>query len=71
MEALVPLLIYLGIGVVVILLGILFFLRAFASRKTYRCPQCGEEIRVELMHASHCNTCGADLEMTERRHVEP
>ena len=45
----------------VILLAVLFFLRAVASRKQYRCPQCGEAVKTELMSASHCNMCGAPL----------
>jgi hypothetical protein len=32
-----------------------------ASRKRYCCPQCGEQLQVELMKAEHCNMCGAPL----------
>ena len=52
-----------------IALGLLFYLRAVISRKTYRCRQCGEIVDVELMHASHCNTCGAPLNLPERHHA--
>lgn len=61
MEALIPILIYTGIGGVVVAAGVIFYVRAVASRKTYRCPNCGEEVRVELMEASHCNHCGSPL----------
>ena len=61
MEGLVVLLLYTGIGVIVIVLGVLFYLRSVASRKRYCCPQCGEQVSVELMKAGHCNVCGAPL----------
>jgi rRNA maturation endonuclease Nob1 len=50
------------VGGLVLGFGIVFFLRAIDSRKWYVCPQCGERIRVELMEAGHCNTCGAELQ---------
>ena len=34
---------------VLIVLGVLFYMRAVASRKGLRCPQCGEYMRIELM----------------------
>ncbi len=49
-------------GGLVLGFGIVFFLRAMESRKTYACPQCGERVRVELMEAAHCNSCGATLQ---------
>jgi hypothetical protein len=52
---------YAGIGAVVLLVGIIFYLRSVASRKRYCCPQCGEQLQVELMKAEHCNMCGAPL----------
>lgn len=55
------LLVYFFIGVVIVLLGIFFFMLSVASRKRYRCPQCGEVIRTEYLHASRCNMCGAPL----------
>ncbi|MAE63776.1 MAG: hypothetical protein CMJ18_05845 [Phycisphaeraceae bacterium] len=54
-------LIYGGVIVVLVVLGILFYLRAVASRRRMRCPQCGETVQVELMEASHCSSCGAPL----------
>ena len=61
MEGLIVLLIYGGIGLVVVGLAVLFYLRAVSSRKRYCCPQCGERMSVELMQATHCNMCGAPL----------
>ncbi len=61
MEGLVILLLYAGIGAVVVLVGVLLYLRSAASRKRYCCPQCGEQVAVELMKAGHCNVCGVPL----------
>ena len=44
------------------MLGLLLYVVAVASRKSYTCPQCGERVRVEHMEASHCTMCGAPLE---------
>ncbi len=55
------LLIYLGIGVVVVGLGVLVYVFAVASRRRYVCPKCGERVKVEHMRASRCNMCGAAL----------
>ena len=49
------------LGGLVLGFGIVFFLRAVDSRRWYACSKCGERVKVELMEASHCNTCGADL----------
>ena len=53
--------IYAAAGLLLLWLGIAFYIRSVASRKVYRCPSCGESFRVELMDAGHCNTCGATL----------
>lgn len=42
-------------------LALLLYLRSADSRQRSRCPQCGEEVQVELMTASHCSSCGAPL----------
>lgn len=55
------LLIYAGVGIVLVLLALLFYLAAVSSRKMFRCPSCGETIRTEYLNASHCNMCGAPL----------
>ena len=69
MEGLIVLLVYAGIGVIVVVLGVLFYLRSASSRKRYCCPQCGEQVSVELMKAGHCSVCGAPFrhEMTGER----
>ena len=61
MEGLIILLVYAGIGVVVVALGVVLYVRSVSSRKRYCCPQCGERMTVELMKAGHCNVCGAPL----------
>lgn len=67
---LIPFIIYAGIGLVLLVLGILFYLRSVSSRKSYRCPHCGEIVQVELMDAIHCNVCGALLHTEERTDAE-
>ncbi len=59
MDTLMGLLVYGGIGLVLLALCLLFYRRSVNSRKRYCCSQCGEQISVELMQAGHCNTCGA------------
>lgn len=61
MEALVVLLIYGLIGAAFVTLAVLFWLRSYGSRRTRKCPQCGEEVTTELMESKRCNTCGAAL----------
>jgi rRNA maturation endonuclease Nob1 len=50
------------LGGLVLGFGIVFFLRSMDSRRWYVCTKCGERVKVELMDASHCNTCGAELQ---------
>lgn len=38
--------------------------KSVASRRYYKCPQCGESFRSEHMEAKICKVCGADLEKT-------
>ncbi len=61
MEALIPILVYGFFGAIALAGGFIFYLRAVASRKHYRCPHCREIIRVELMEAIYCNCCGSPL----------
>ncbi len=42
-------------------LAILFYFLAVRSRKSYRCPACGETVQVEHMNAQRCGMCGAPL----------
>ncbi len=49
----------------VIVLALVFYLFSVLSRKTYRCPQCGEQIRnVEHLDAKRCGMCGAQIKRT-------
>jgi hypothetical protein len=59
MEALGVILLYALISLLICGLGLFLYLRSVASRRTLTCPQCGEVQTVELMNATHCNTCGA------------
>jgi hypothetical protein len=58
---------WLGFLVIYILIGvaiavpIVLFLFAVASRRSYRCPQCGEPVTTEYLKAKRCNMCGAPL----------
>ena len=52
---------------IIILVVILLYISAVQSRKSYRCPQCGEMVRVEYMDASRCGMCGAPLKREETR----
>lgn len=49
--------------------GIFTYHRAVQSRKYYKCSECGESFRVELMQASHCKVCGAVVDLTENPDV--
>ncbi len=52
--------IYILISLVIVV-PVVLYLFAAASRKSYRCPQCGEQITAEYLDAKHCNMCGAPL----------
>lgn len=56
--------IFFGFLGLLIILGVFFFLRAVASRKVYRCPECGESFRVELMKAQNCKSCGTPVKLS-------
>ena len=49
------------IGAGVLAVGVAFYLLSVQSRRTYRCNQCGESVRVEHMGAFRCGMCGAPL----------
>ena len=49
------------IGTVAIAAGIIFYIFAVASRKSYTCPQCGEKMTTEHLNATHCGHCGVEL----------
>ncbi|MCA8987497.1 MAG: hypothetical protein KDA78_07645 [Planctomycetaceae bacterium] len=54
----------MGIIIVIVILlplGLFFYMRSVNSRKSYQCPNCGETLTVELMEATRCNVCGTVL----------
>ena len=63
MQGIVIVVVYAVIGLAVIGLGFLLYSFAVASRRSYRCPQCGEELTTEYLKASRCNMCGAPLDL--------
>ena len=58
----VPILIVGGVIGGLIFLCVLFYLFSCMSRKSYRCPHCGEAVSTEYLNAKHCNMCGASLD---------
>jgi|GEM_PF-3332785 len=52
-------LLYVLGAALVVALGFFLYLRSVTSRRLYVCPACGEKQNVELMEATHCNSCGA------------
>ncbi len=49
--------------VLMFIIGIFGFIFALKSRKTYKCPECGETFKAEYMDAKTCKVCGANLEV--------
>jgi ribosomal protein S27AE len=46
-----------------VLIGIVLYIFSVMSRKSYRCPKCGEKVvDVEYLSAKRCGMCGAPLE---------
>jgi hypothetical protein len=58
----VRILIMLMVPAVLVALAILFYVLAVSSRRSYRCPKCGEKLRTEYLDAKRCGMCGAPLE---------
>ena len=54
-----------GLVSLIVLVPVAFFLLSWGSRKSYRCPQCGERMTTEYLSAKHCGMCGAPLEQLE------
>ena len=48
-----------------LLLALVLYLFAVSSRKTYKCPVCGETIQVEYMQTNRCGMCGSQLKEKE------
>jgi len=64
--------VYVVIPIALVMLGVLFYLRARASRQGMRCPNCNEYIRLELMDRNQrCATCGTPMVPTEEKHAQP
>ena len=53
MEGLIVLVVYAVVGILLAWLAVVLYLRSVASRKHYTCRECGEQVTVELMNASH------------------
>ena len=64
MDILSAILLYVLIGMAT-LVPIVLFAFALASRRSYRCPRCGEQITTEYLDAQHCGMCGAPLRRKE------
>lgn len=59
--------------IVLLLLSlVLIYEKSKASQKTFKCPNCGEEINVEFMNAEYCSVCGCKLKEigTNNKHNE-
>ena len=61
--------VFFGILILVIVIGIIGFIKSVMSRKYYRCPVCGESFRSENMDSKTCKVCGANLEETNDSNV--
>jgi len=48
-----------------IVLAVVFYFLAVRSRKTYKCPECGESVQVEHMETARCGMCGSLLKKEE------
>jgi ribosomal protein S27AE len=47
----------------IILIGLALYIFSVMSRKSYRCPKCGERVvDAEYLSAKRCGMCGAPLE---------
>lgn len=55
--------------VVMAITAVIAYCKSVASRKYYRCPECGESFRTEHMTAQCCKVCGAKLEETVDKNV--
>jgi len=53
----IPILIYGSIAVI----ALLTYLYARSTRRTYTCPECGEQVKTEHSNASCCPVCGHNL----------
>ena len=61
MTPILMLVLYIGVLILLILGGLVFWMRAVASRTAWTCPSCGERGRSELGSTAHCPSCGHGL----------
>lgn len=52
---------YAVVGTVGLVLAVLLYARALASRRRVVCASCGETVRMEHDRVRHCPSCGAQL----------
>ena len=60
----------LGVGVLIVIVGVIGFIKAVISRKIYTCPVCGEKFRAENMEVKTCSVCGASMSEEEEESYE-
>ncbi len=53
---------YVILFIIIAIPAYFFYKKAVASRKKYRCTNCGEIYTTELMESSNCKVCGAPVE---------
>jgi len=53
----------------IFLFGLLFYYLARKSRKVYKCPECGESFKVELMDATRCKVCGTEVDLSNESDI--
>lgn len=61
------LVIILLVGGGILVLALVFYLFSLNSRRSFRCPKCGEQIRTDYLKAQRCGMCGAPLEQEAGR----
>jgi ribosomal protein S27AE len=57
----IVILVYILGGIVALILGALLYFFAVSSRRTFKCPECGEIVTTEYLEAHRCGMCGTEL----------
>lgn len=65
MNSIQTILVYGGIGALIVLILISLIVQLRSRRKNYRCPYCGEIIHRELIDIVHCQACGGLLHLED------
>lgn len=62
---------YMGLTffILIVIIGIIGFIKSIHSRKYYKCPICGESFRSENMESKTCKVCGSNLEETFDKNI--